>query len=229
MTYSANELVWRSRQHILDMLEYRGFDTSSYQNFCKEELDVLANQNSLNILVDHREKEESCLVNYIKQEKLGQKKLKDILGDRGDGIYDEQFGMFSEKNIEDGIIKSNTKTVILILIGSEVPALQKIVNSYYNYSKKEKKNVYVQIFEIKKLCFNILKHSLVPKHEVITEEEFINEVQNVYKINSKSQLPGIKRDDPVAKYIGIRPEQVCRITRPSESSGVYICYRYCKT
>ena len=32
-----------------------------------------------------------------------------------------------------------------------------------------------------------------------------------------------------AKYIGIRPEQVCRITRPSESSGVYICYRYCKT
>ena len=137
--------------------------------------------------------------------------------------------MFSEKNIEDGAIKRNTKTVILILIGSEVPALQKIVNSYYNYSKREKKNVYVQIFEIKKLCFNILKHSLVPKHEVITEEEFINEVQNVYKINSKSQLPGIKRDDPVAKYIGIRPEQVCRITRPSESSGVYICYRYCKT
>lgn len=228
MSFNHNDLVFKSRQNILDMLEYRGFDTSSYQNFCKEELDVLYEQNSLSILVDHKENSESCLVNYIKQDKMGQKKLKDILGERGDGIYDEELGMFSERNIEDGFIKRNTKTVILLLIGSEVPALQKIVNSYYNYSKKKKSNVYVQIFEIKRLCFNIMNHILVPKHEVISEEEFINEVQNVYKINSKSQLPGIKRDDPVAKYIGIRPEQVCRITRPSESSGVYICYRYCK-
>ena len=28
------------RQNILDMLEYRGFNTSTYQNFSREELDV---------------------------------------------------------------------------------------------------------------------------------------------------------------------------------------------
>lgn len=228
MNYSNNELVFMSRQNTLDMLEYRGFDTNAYQNFCREELDVLYNENGLNILVDHKSNPESLLVNYVHHDKMTQKKLKDILGERGDGVYDEEFGLFSKKNIEDGLIKSNTGTIILILIGTEVPALQKIVDSYYNYSKKEKRSVYVQIFEIKKLCFNILKHTLVPKHEVLTEEEYIEEVKSVYNITSKSQLPGIKRSDAVAKYIGIRPEQVCRITRSSESTGIYTSYRICK-
>ena len=151
MSSSHSDLVFRSRQNILEMLEYRGFDTSAYQNFCKEELDVLYEQNSLSILVDHKENSESCLVNYIKHDKMGQKKLKDILGDQGDGIYDDQLGMFSEKNIEEGLIKSNTKTIVLllmspsntktivfVLIGTEVPALQKIANLYYNYSKKKR-------------------------------------------------------------------------------------------
>ena len=228
MNYSNNDLVFKSRQNILDMLNYRGFDISTYQNFCREELDVLYDENSLNILVDHKDNPESLLVHYVHHDKMTQKKLKDILGDQGDGIYNQELGLFSNKNIEDGLIKSNTSTIILILIGTEVPALQKIADSYYNYSKKEKKAVYVQIFEIRKLCFNILKHSLVPKHEVLTEDEFIEEVESVYKITSKSQLPAIKRSDPVAKYIGIRPEQVCRITRSSESTGIYTSYRICK-
>ena len=228
MNYSNNQLVFMSRQNILDMLEYRGFNTSTYQNFSREELDVLYEESCLNILVDHKDNPESCLVHYVKHDKMTQKKLKDILGDRGDGIYNQELGLFSNKNIEDGLIKSNTSTVILILIGTEVPALQKIADSYYNYSKKEKKNVYVQIFEIKKLCHNVLKHTLVPKHEVLTEDEFIEEVEKVYNITSKSQLPAIKRSDPVAKYIGIRPEQVCRITRSSESTGIYTSYRICK-
>ena len=228
MNYSNNDLVFKSRQNILDMLNYRGFDISAYQNFCREELDVLYDENSLNILVDHKNNPESLLVHYVHHDKMTQKKLKDTLGDQGDGIYNHELGLFSNKNIEDGLIKSNTSTIILILIGTEVPALQKIADSYYNYSKKEKKPVYVQIFEIKKLCFNILKHSLVPKHEVLTEDEFIQEVESVYKITSKSQLPAIKRSDPVAKYIGIRPEQVCRITRSSESTGIYTSYRICK-
>ena len=159
---------------------------------------------------------------------MSQRSLKTILGDKGDGIFNEDLGLFSTKNIEDGFIKDNTKTVILILIGNEVPALQQIVNLYYSYSKKERRNVYVQIFEIRKMCFNIMKHHLVPKHEVITEEEYINEVSKVHNITSRTQLPGIKRDDPVAKYIGLRPEQVCRVIRPSESVGICTVYRYCK-
>ena len=228
MNFSNNDLVFKSRQHILDMLEYRGFNTASYQNFCREELDILTNENGLNILVDHKTNDESCLVNYVKKEKMSQKDLKTALGELSEGVFNDEFGLFSDKNIEEGVIKSNTKTVIFILIGSEVPALQKIVNLYYNYSKREKKNVYVQILEIKKICFNILKNQLVPKHEVITEEEYLKEVVEKYSVTSKTQLPGIKRDDAVAKYIGLRPEQVCRITRPSESAGVNIGYRVCK-
>ena len=58
MNYSNNDLVFKSRQNILDMLEYRGFDTNTYQNFSQEELDVLYDESCLNILVDH------CYLNY---------------------------------------------------------------------------------------------------------------------------------------------------------------------
>ena len=99
MNYSNNQLVFMSRQNILDMLEYRGFNTSTYQNFSREELDLLYEESCLNILVDHKDNPESCLVLYVKHDKMSLKKLKDILGDRGDGIYNQEQCLFSNKNI----------------------------------------------------------------------------------------------------------------------------------
>lgn len=227
MNSNDNYLFYRTRQNILDMLDYRGFNTKSYQNFCKEELDILYEKNNQNILVNHKSKDESCLVHYVK-EKLGQKGLKNMLGDiTSIGAFNNKLGFFTDKNIEDELIKTNTKTIIIIIMADiSLTELQKILNSYYTFNKKE---IYIQIFSIKRLILNILNHSLVPKHEIMTEEDYINEVQNIYNITNKShQLPYIKRDDPVAKYIGLRPNQICKITRPSESSGVYYNYRYCK-
>lgn len=71
--------------------------------------------------------------------------------------------------------------------------------------------------------FDIQKHMLVPKHEIMTEDEILNEFGDV-DYNFKN-LPKIKVDDPVADSIGARPGDVLRITRESQTAGVFVTYR----
>ncbi|MBQ7927827.1 MAG: DNA-directed RNA polymerase subunit H [Methanobrevibacter sp.] len=70
---------------------------------------------------------------------------------------------------------------------------------------------------------DIQEHMLVPKHEIMTEEEISEEFSDV-DYNFKD-LPKIRADDPVVEEIGAEPGNVLRITRNSETAGVFITYR----
>jgi DNA-directed RNA polymerase I, II, and III subunit RPABC1 len=87
----------------------------------------------------------------------------------------------------------------------------------------EAKPLVVECFKKNELLIDKLSHVLVPKHELITEEEK-KEVLKIYKAKD-SQLPKILSSDPVARYFGGSKGQVFKITRGSESSGDYINYR----
>ena len=70
---------------------------------------------------------------------------------------------------------------------------------------------------------DIQDHMLVPKHEIMTEEEISDEFSDVdYDFKD---LPKIKVNDPVAKSIGAEPGNVLRITRQSQTAGVFVTYR----
>ena len=71
--------------------------------------------------------------------------------------------------------------------------------------------------------FDIQDHMLVPKHEIMTENEISDEFSNVdYDFKN---LPKIKSNDPVVKAIGAEPGNVLRITRESQTAGEFITYR----
>lgn len=57
--------------------------------------------------------------------------------------------------------------------------------------------------------FNIFDHSLVPKHEIMTQEEK-QKLLDEYRVKPY-QLPRIKASDPAAKAIGARPGDIVRI------------------
>ena len=87
------------------------------------------------------------------------------------------------------------------------------------------KNFFVQIFNLDSLLFDITKHELVPEHIIITEDEKPDLLKH-YNI-SEDKLPHISRFDPVAKYLGMRPKQVCKIIRNSYTSGEATYFRIC--
>lgn len=74
------------------------------------------------------------------------------------------------------------------------------------------------------LSFNIFKHELVPKHELLEPEEK-ERVLAEYRVQPY-QLPQIRASDPAAKAIGARPGDIVRIIRKSPTAGRYVSYRY---
>lgn len=84
-----------------------------------------------------------------------------------------------------------------------------------------------QIFELSELQFNISKHELVPKHELITEDQDIKTVIDGYQLKSRNQLPFILKSDPMARYLNAKPGNLVKVTRISPTCGVNIVYRVC--
>jgi DNA-directed RNA polymerase subunit H (RpoH/RPB5) len=87
--------------------------------------------------------------------------------------------------------------------------------------------VNLQIFDIKQLQFNISKHVLVPKHDIIRDEKEIKSIIERFSLKSKYQLPIILKTDAMAKYLGLKNGDIVRITRDSPTSGEYVIYRCC--
>jgi len=72
--------------------------------------------------------------------------------------------------------------------------------------------------------FNVLRHSLVPKHERLSPEE---KEQLLQRFGIKPfQLPQILSSDPCVKAIGAVPGEIIRITKKSPTAGISHFYRY---
>ncbi|MEM5814313.1 MAG: DNA-directed RNA polymerase subunit H [Candidatus Aenigmatarchaeota archaeon] len=72
-------------------------------------------------------------------------------------------------------------------------------------------------------AYDILKHSLVPRHEVMTADE-VKELLIKHNITT-AQLPRILITDAAVKAIGAKEGDVLRITRSSPTAGTTTYYR----
>lgn len=72
--------------------------------------------------------------------------------------------------------------------------------------------------------FDVMKHDLVPRHEVLPDNE-AQALLDKYGV-TPDQLPRIPASDPVARAIRARPGQIVRIRRKSPTAGEAIAYRY---
>ena len=100
------------------------------------------------------------------------------------------------------------------------------VNNLNIKNIKENTNVFVEIFMLKELQYNISRHILVPKHEIVHDQGEIDIILDTYQVK-KTQLPIIMKTDPMARYLDVKAGEIVKITRNSPSAGEAILYRYC--
>ena len=112
--------------------------------------------------------------------------------------------VFSQKNklnIDDIIILSGTSNFVNL-------SIKKITNK--NGWKR-------QCFTPDYFSFNITKHIMVPKHAKISEIEKSKLFEKL-SIQRPEQLPIIFTTDPVSKYYGFQPGDVCKVSRTNYTS-----------
>lgn len=117
-----------------------------------------------------------------------------------------------------------TKKFILIL--HEYPpsiTLQAIVQKDASIQQQ---GGFIQLFLMKELMYNPMKHELVPKHKKMSEDD-VKTLIDTMQLKSKNQLPLIQKQDIIARWLGLYPGDIVKITRYTETSGKYYYYRCC--
>ncbi|XYA00149.1 DNA-directed RNA polymerases II 24 kDa polypeptide (RNA polymerase II subunit 5) [Meyerozyma guilliermondii] len=126
-------------------------------------------------------------------------------------------GIKTMRNFCIHISEKNFSTGIFIYQNSITPSANKLVPTVAPAS--------IETFQESDLIVNITHHDLVPKHIKLSIGEK-KELLARYRLK-ESQLPRIQREDPVARYLGLKRGEVVKIIRRSETSGRYASYRIC--
>ena len=121
-------------------------------------------------------------------------------------------------------------TIVFLVCDNITPSVKEAIRILTKDLSVKGWKVFIQIFPIRQLMYNVTKHKIVPEHIRIPKSEydkFLPEFLDSLHIDSLEKLPKILDSDPVAMFIGLKPGDMCKIIRPSQSAGKHIVYRYC--
>jgi DNA-directed RNA polymerase I, II, and III subunit RPABC1 len=208
---SLNKL-FKSRMVICEMLEMRGFNVDQYKNFSLNEIEIMLKNcekktthelGSLDMEATNN-MGSKIYVKYLLASKLRSNNFKNLI--------DEMFEVYlSEGDSVIFVLKDNV---------NNMDAFDSMLEGYLNMHK-----LFIQIFSLDKLLFNITKHELVPRMRVLSTEE-ADQVLEKYA-TKPTQMPQILKSDPQAKFLGVKKGDMCEIIRASETAGHSITYRMC--
>ena len=196
--------VYNSRKNLLEILETRGFNTSSYNNFSISEIGILTEQDQLDMLLEDSNSKKIYVKYYIN------KVIKPA------NIYNMIEDLFYLENIL-------TKKDDLMIIVKDEPN-DTLVQTVKDIWMQD--SIYTSTINIKRLQFNILNHVLVPKHSILSKPE---EIEFKRKFNIlDNNIPDISYFSPVSLVLGIRPNDIVKIERKSRTAIKADFYRICK-
>jgi DNA-directed RNA polymerase subunit H (RpoH/RPB5) len=203
--------IYKSRSTLLELLDAQGYEVEDYVEFSLNEVDAMFNNDQLDMLLTHKkttDKKVAIAKTYIKynlQGSLNSSSLNVIIED----LY----------TLSDTLTKDDC--LFIVYDGEPNDSLIKHLNHIYSNDK-----IFVVVYNIKRLQFNILEHTLVPKVSIMNETEVEN-LKTKYSIDNMKKLPEISRFDPQAQAICLRPGQVCCFIRNSPTSMETPYYRVC--
>ena len=209
ITSGTISTLFKSRNNLLQLLKAQGYDIEEYTGYGVNEIQTMYTNDQLDMLLtsDKHASGPSRKV-YVKYH-LARTLRRDNINNYIDDLF----------HLEQVLNKGDT---LLIIMKQEVnETLINILNQIWDQDE-----IFIVIMTLDRLQYNILEHTFVPKHTILSETE-TEEMMKRYNIMDVKQLPSISRYDPVAVAIGMRPGQVCKITRSSKTAINSTFYRYC--
>lgn len=204
--YGLISKLYKSRKNLLNQLATIGYNTEDYNNFSINEVNVLYQQNKQDMLLKGSDGS-SLYINYSVDKALRPQNIHDLVED----LY----------HLEN-VLKPDTQDYLIIV--AKEPANETLMNLLVQIYANDK--ILINIISLAELQFNIMEHSKVPKHTKLTKEE-TEQVKKDYNISDNSQFPKISRFELIARIIGIKPDEVCKIVRPSPTAIQNLFYRIC--
>jgi len=198
--------IYKSRKNILEIVKSLGYDVEDYEGFNINEIDAMVSNEQLDMLIENPNEKRKIYIKYhLSSKQIRQGMLDDLIEE----LY----------NIENVLEKKDT----LIIITEDEPNDSIVSKLKYVYDHDD---IFVVIHNIHRLQFNILQHNLVPKCNILSEEDE-NNLMVELKIKTKKQLPEISRFDPQALALCLRPGNIAKFTRKSITALETEYYRVC--
>ena len=201
--------MYKSRETLLNILNRRGFMTDDYSGFNINNIHILYSNNQLDMIVKHKDNTRKVYIKYFLEK-----------GCKSPQIYEMIRNIYTNDSLDTDTLTDKDELIIVI---KDEPndTTQKLQQTIYLQENK-----FITIININRLLFNILEHTYVPIHIALSEQQK-TQIMEQYNITNDNQFPEISRFDPVAQVIGLRPGQLCQITRPSKTSIISTFYRIC--
>lgn len=197
--------IHKSLKIVSEMLTDRGVQLNTLSdNYSIENIRSMERKNKIEFYITPDNNKKYC-IKYLIQ-KIRPTMMKLIL---------EELTENYELNPED-------TNIIIILKDPPGQTVDKVINNYIL-----QKGYFIQTFLLKNLIFNITHHTAVPRHSVLSKQGCLDIIESL-NLKNRQQLPIILKSDPVAKYFGMRPGDICKIERNSLTSGISIGYRLCR-
>lgn len=208
MSTSSNKIlsVYNSRNTLLEIMTDKGYNTVDYNTFSINEADAMYKNGQLDMLLTHKSNNRKVYIKYyLKAKQIKKQDLDDIIED----LY----------FIENALSKDDC----LIIVTEDEPNDTITAKIKYIF---EHDSIFIVIHNIKRLQYNILNHSLVPKCNILTQDEVVA-LKLRYNLSGVDQLPEVSRFDPQSLAICIRPGEVCKYNRKSTTAMTTDYYRVC--
>ena len=201
--------IHKSRETVTVLMERQGYDVSDYKNITLTETNAKYMSDQLDMLFAKNSNPDKSIKKTYVNFYLGKSLRPNYIQETIDDLFE----------IESVLTKEDT----LMIVIKEDPH-DTITNALKHIWEKD--GYFVIVENIKRLQYNLLDHSLVPAHRILTDEE-VTVMKNKYNAKNSVDLPDISRFDPVCRAIGMRPGDICEITRASKNSIYGVYYRVC--
>jgi len=217
MDFDTLDVLYRSRQTILEILKDKGYVTAPYEKFGPFEIEKMASKDkSLNMEVRKDVADDFVGLSICRVE-YAIPRVKNRIATFLSKLLKED----EEVAEEDAIDTSNTEFMVITLESINDTFDKAAMNQWV------KNRLRIAFFDAHTLVSNPLKHILVPLHEVVPEAEHADLLKK-YNAENKTKFPIIRfHEDIIGRILGLVPGSIVKITRPSPSAGEYTLYRHC--